>query len=312
MYLPIPYSLIETDTHSFITLASYSMNSFDSRRKKDEALRVNQQSVKSYQDLEAMIRFANQVPKSHSAASKASSDISPRRAKLRKLFQQEEEQYLEHIAANEETTAQRNQRLKDRAKELKDIREVERRAFAEKKLLEREFASSDESRALLAKLEEAENAAILRKQIDAKRAIEFSRLREERELEAVCDASYRSQLEREHREAEERAATNAVMKEALDAQVAEKASRIRRESSEFIEQVFIRGERESVPKRLPDRIPCPAPLRNDRITESNAPDDSALAATEIVKQEKTRLENEIAVQELRATRMREFIAEHRK
>ena len=56
--------------------------------------------------------------------------------RLRDLLQSEEQQYLKDIAAKEETTLERQAKMRERAKVLKEQREAYRQEFVEQKLRE--------------------------------------------------------------------------------------------------------------------------------------------------------------------------------
>ena len=54
--------------------------------------------------------------------------------RLRGMLSAEEDQYLTEMAAAEETTLERQAKMREKAKALKERREAERRAFVEEKL----------------------------------------------------------------------------------------------------------------------------------------------------------------------------------
>lgn len=57
--------------------------------------------------------------------------------RLRSLLQSEEEQYMQEMASKQETVLERQARMRERAKSLKDKREMERLNLVEKKLDQR-------------------------------------------------------------------------------------------------------------------------------------------------------------------------------
>jgi RecB family exonuclease len=60
---------------------------------------------------------------------------------LKELLSNEEQQYLEDMAASEETTIERQAKIRERAKALKEKREMERQAIVQQKL-EQQFRYS--------------------------------------------------------------------------------------------------------------------------------------------------------------------------
>lgn len=57
--------------------------------------------------------------------------------RLRGLLQSEEEQYLQEIASKQETVLERQAKMRERARVLRERRESERMALVEKKLDQR-------------------------------------------------------------------------------------------------------------------------------------------------------------------------------
>ena len=57
--------------------------------------------------------------------------------RLRGLLQSEEEQYLQEISSKQETVLERQAKMRERARMLKERRETERLALVEKKLDQR-------------------------------------------------------------------------------------------------------------------------------------------------------------------------------
>ena len=57
--------------------------------------------------------------------------------RLRDLLQREEKQYITELASKKETVLERQARMRERAKQLRDKREAERIALVENKLEQR-------------------------------------------------------------------------------------------------------------------------------------------------------------------------------
>lgn len=77
--------------------------------------------------------------------------LEERRDKLRDLLEHEEEQYMTEIATTQETTLERQAKMRERAKQLKQKREDERKAFVEQKLEQRWRDQCEEMRSILVK-----------------------------------------------------------------------------------------------------------------------------------------------------------------
>ncbi len=71
--------------------------------------------------------------------------------RLKDLLEIEEEKFLSEISAKQETTLERQAKMRERAKYLRDMRESERAALAEKKLEQRWRDQCEEMRSLLVK-----------------------------------------------------------------------------------------------------------------------------------------------------------------
>ena len=65
---------------------------------------------------------------------------------LRQLLEKEKQQFQQELVSKEETTDERIERMKARVAELKESREIKRKAFAQEKLLERWRNECDELR----------------------------------------------------------------------------------------------------------------------------------------------------------------------
>lgn len=66
-------------------------------------------------------------------------------------MQHEEQIYMSEIAVRQETVLERQARMRERAKELRDKRETERKEFVEEKLEQRWRDQCEEMRSLLTK-----------------------------------------------------------------------------------------------------------------------------------------------------------------
>ncbi|XP_003389146.1 PREDICTED: cilia- and flagella-associated protein 53-like [Amphimedon queenslandica] len=75
--------------------------------------------------------------------------LEERRDKLRALLQSEEEQYMSEIAVKQETTLERQAKMRERARQLREQREQQRLALVDEKLEQRWRNQCEEMRALL-------------------------------------------------------------------------------------------------------------------------------------------------------------------
>lgn len=100
-------------------------------------------------------------------------DVEARREKLRDLFKQEEQGYLDEMEAAEETTLERQAKMRERAKSLKEKREAERLQVVQAKYDQQFKAQCEELRSTLSKREQdivcAERIEQLRFRDDQKR-----------------------------------------------------------------------------------------------------------------------------------------------
>lgn len=100
-------------------------------------------------------------------------DVEARREKLRDLFKQEEQGYLAEMEAAEETTLERQAKMRERAKSLKEKREAERLQVVQAKYDQQFKAQCEELRSTLSKREQdivcAERIEQLRFRDDQKR-----------------------------------------------------------------------------------------------------------------------------------------------
>ena len=134
----------------------------------------------------------------------------------------EEMEMIAIVRSQEETAEDRNQRIAQRAAQLKADREAERKAFVDAKLEERWRSSVDELRQADAKLWQLETLSVIEQQINEKKTSEQREQEENQVYEAMWQEDYREKLAWELREREARAASHANVKKILDSQVAQK------------------------------------------------------------------------------------------
>ena len=99
-------------------------------------------------------------------------------------MEQEEERYITEMTSNKETTLERQAKMRERAKYLKDKRETERQALAEQKLEQRWREECEEMRSLLVK-RNADNVFTERAE-----QLRVKWEEQERQRESECTAKY--------------------------------------------------------------------------------------------------------------------------
>jgi len=180
------------------------------RRKKDEQrLKVQEEvmlqkhhDLKTQWEKETDVRIQKNTVKRRveTILKKESFDLEQRREKLRALLDAEEEQYLIDIDAQQETTLERQAKMRARAKALREKREQERLALVEEKLDIRWREECDELRPILARQHQNEVFAERAKQIEIAGIIKEREKEEEDMYAALWESDRIMKIEREERE----------------------------------------------------------------------------------------------------------------
>merc|ERR1712125_10188 len=146
-------------------------------------------------------------------------NLNEKRKRLAELFENERLEYEKEFRESYETPDQRRERMKQRAKELKDAREQKRREVAAMCLKQRARLAQDEMRLEQSRLRTRKVAQDRFKQIEEKEEIANQREEEEKQFAREWDRDRIRKGEREGKEREESLKRNHQMKTMLDAQV---------------------------------------------------------------------------------------------
>jgi len=146
-------------------------------------------------------------------------NLNEKRKRLAELLENERLEYEKEFRESYETPDQRRERMKQRAKELKDAREQKRREVAAMCLKQRARLAQDEMRLEQSRLRTRKVAQDRFKQIEEKEEIANQREEEEKQFAREWDRDRIRKGEREGKEREESLKRNHQMKTMLDAQV---------------------------------------------------------------------------------------------
>lgn len=127
--------------------------------------------------------------------------IEDRRERLRNLLQQEEAEYLHEMASKEETVLERQAKMRDRARSLKEKREAERQAFVNEKLEQQFRDQCEELRSTQSKRHQDEVAVERLEQLRIKSAMESQQKEEDDMYAEMWYADMRAKKRREEEDA---------------------------------------------------------------------------------------------------------------
>jgi hypothetical protein len=127
--------------------------------------------------------------------------LQERRDKLRSLLQREEHQYMSEMARSQETVLERQARMRERAKSLRDKREAERLGLVEKKLDQRWRGQCEELRAVLSKRHQDEVCQERAEQLRMKQETQQKEQQEELMYAALWEEDRAAKCRREEAEA---------------------------------------------------------------------------------------------------------------
>lgn len=174
--------------------------------------------------------------------------LEERRDKLRDLLAAEENEYLKEIASSEETVLERQAKMREKAKMLRDKREAERLALVEKKLDQRWRDQCEELRATLSKRNQ--NLVIKERdeQIRIKEELTKQEQKEEKMFADLWEKDHHSKCKREEMETAMQLERNREMLRVLNLQTAalekqkEEIKRLREQEGELLrEQAVLRA-----------------------------------------------------------------------
>jgi hypothetical protein len=146
--------------------------------------------------------------------------LQERRDKLRDLLQREEKQYITELASKKETVLERQARMRERAKQLRDKREAERIALVENKLEQRWRGQCEELRAVLTKRHQDEVCLDRAEQLRMKQEAKQREQEEEQMYARLWEEDQAAKCKREEIEAAMQIERNREMLKVLTLQMA--------------------------------------------------------------------------------------------
>ncbi|XP_067667219.1 cilia- and flagella-associated protein 53-like [Haliotis asinina] len=146
--------------------------------------------------------------------------VEDRRERLRTLLRNEEQQYLEEMTAKEETTIERQAKMRERAKFLKDKREEERLQFVQDKLDQQFRNQCEELRSTLSKRQQDQVCAERLDQLRYKEEIEIEKAAQDQMYAQLWEEDRLKKAEREEREAKAQHERNREVLDVLRKQMA--------------------------------------------------------------------------------------------
>ncbi|XP_065910618.1 cilia- and flagella-associated protein 53-like [Dysidea avara] len=174
--------------------------------------------------------------------------LEERRDKLRDLLVAEEKEYLQEMSTKEETVLERQAKMREKAKMLRDKRESERLALVEKKLDQRWRDQCEELRATLSKRNQDMIIRERDEQIRIKEQLTKQQQQEEKMFAELWEEDRLTKSKREEMEAAMQLERNREMLRVLNIQTAalekqkEELQRLRIEEGELLrEQAMLRA-----------------------------------------------------------------------
>lgn len=193
--------------------------------------------------------------------------LEERRDKLRDLLAAEENEYLKEIASNEETMLERQAKMREKAKILRDKREAERLALVEKKLDQRWRDQCEELRATLSKRNQDLVIRERDEQIKIKEELAKQEQKEDKMFAELWEKDHLSKCKREEMETAMQLERNREMLRVLNLQTAalekqkEEIKRLREQEGELLrEQAILRAIEEQ--KIREEKVRAQADRRN--------------------------------------------------
>ncbi|XP_074650334.1 cilia- and flagella-associated protein 53-like [Tubulanus polymorphus] len=168
--------------------------------------------------------------------------IEDRRERLREMLAAEEQQYVEEMEAKEETVLERQARMRDRAKQLKDKRETERLKYVEDKCDQLFRNQCEELRSTLSRRHQDEVCAERMEQLKIRDAIQDDLRKEEDMFARLWYEDMQAKAQREEKEAEKQMARNQECLQVLQVQRAalaakkEEEKKLKEEEAELLKE----------------------------------------------------------------------------
>eukprot|EP00731_Ephydatia_muelleri_P034004 Em0044g24a len=144
--------------------------------------------------------------------------VEERRDKLSELLKAEEEMYTGELSNMKETPLERQARMRERAKVLKEAREKERLALVEEKLEQKWSDQCEELRAVITKMNQDEICKERAQQLKLKAELKQREVEEERLYAELWEQDWQAKCKREEMEAALQIERNAEMLKVLTLQ----------------------------------------------------------------------------------------------
>jgi len=255
----------------------------------------------------------------------AQKHLTERKAKLSILLQNENEIFAKKLIESTETSEQRMVRLQKEAQQLRDRKEAERMQMVTSKLAEKEELENDLLRLEKSKLSKIETAAFLLKQMEEGRKMKTTERETDKLVTAFLDDAERRRLmDRETLDSMKKIEKNREMSQILHDQIKLKLERKSREEIE--RRIDMEGELQRA-KAAAEEADKESAIKKKEILEfsiSNRKDElerkrlekdqekleNEKIISEIIAEEKLKLEAEIRSQIQQANRLRLFSETH--
>lgn len=146
--------------------------------------------------------------------------IEERRDRLRSLLETEEQQYLEEMDAKEETVLERQAKMREKAKALKEKRERERLNLVQEKLEQQWRDQCEELRSTLSKRQQDQVAAERMQQLEIKADMEVAQQAEDQLFADLWYADMLAKANKEEEQTKRQMSANRDMLDTLNQQMA--------------------------------------------------------------------------------------------
>ncbi len=157
------------------------------------------------------------------------SSIQERRQQLQVLLQAEEVQYLEEMAAKEETVLEKQAKMRTRAKQLQEKREAERLSLVKDKLDQQWIDQCEEIRSTLSRRQQDQVATERVYQVQMKTDMEREKLEEDKMFASLWYADIQAKANREDMEKQQKVSANKVTLQILNQQMAALVTQVEEE-----------------------------------------------------------------------------------
>ena len=303
------------------------------RRAREEAVFQTQKRVEEDRNFQYQIELLNkssakaQIARSLAAkAEERMQNLETRREKLRCLFRREEQCLLAELDACQETLEERTYKLAERARELREAKERERREFVESKLMQKLMLNNPEFRKAESEMDRIETLKVQQSQI-AEAGQKLHAISQEGKIfEALVQKQFADLVTREESEARARVARNEEVKLALAQQTEQKrvveervraaeklAAEKEREKLEQLAALDLR-ERQTKKREARERVVTNV-AEERRMKERTAAKERELndqIVAETLAKEKVRVQEELEAKQRQTLDMQNFLREEQR